>query len=65
MMMTPSQYTDTERVIVELLVAALTRTEFGKYYPDADVVIRWRRGKVLPVVEINRKVELNKPMPEG
>jgi hypothetical protein len=65
MMMTPSQYTDTERVIVELLVAALARTEFGKYYPDADVVIRWRHGKVLPVVEINRKVELKKPMPEG
>lgn len=66
--MTPRRYAEVERLVVESLLAALARTEFGKYFPDADVVTRWRHGKVLPVVEINRKVQVRKPdrpMPEG
>lgn len=56
--MSASEFIDMERAVALMLVAACSGTKFGLYYPDADVVIRWRHGKVLPVVEINRKVEI-------
>ncbi len=55
MEMTPEQWAETERRLVALLVAAAAATPFGHYYPDADVVIRWRDGVVLPDVDIRLK----------
>jgi len=56
--LTPGEYIATERMLAEIVIAALSCTEFGKYYPDADVTVRFRHSKVLPVIEINRKVDL-------
>jgi hypothetical protein len=57
--LTPGEYIATERMLAEIVIAAaLSCTEFGKYYPDADVTVRFRHGKVLPVIEINRKVDV-------
>ncbi len=63
--MTPQQWAETEQRLVALLVAAVGATPFGHYYPDADVVIRWRSGVVLPDVDIRvkRREKKNASMP--
>ncbi len=65
--MTPEQWAETEQRLVALLVAAAASTPFGNYYPDADVLIRWRDGAVLPDVDIRLKRKENKraSMPKG
>ncbi len=55
MQMTPQQWAETEARLVALLVAAVSATPFGRYYPDADVLIRWRNGIVLADVDIQLK----------
>lgn len=58
----PNQdFQDINSKLIKELIAACESTRFGLYFPEADIVIRFRGGKVLPVLEIRRKVEVKLP----
>jgi len=61
----PAQFARTEEMLVAALLAAVNQTPFGAYYPDADVTIRWRKGHVLPQIDLDRKPRVPAPMPKG
>lgn len=62
--LTSAEFVRTEQMVIAAILAAVTTTPVGAYYPDVDVTIQWRKGKPLPTVELvlKRKAELTAPM---
>jgi hypothetical protein len=64
-LITPEQFQIVEQEMRASILAAANSSCIGRYCPNADVVLRWRHGQLLPDVDINRKVTEARPMPRG
>jgi len=40
-----------------MVVAALLQTRVHEFYPDADVIVRIRKGNILPQIDIQDRIK--------
>lgn len=54
-----AQFVAAKLALAALVVAALLQTRVHEFYPDADVIVRIRKGTILPNIEIQDRVQSN------
>ncbi len=55
----PADFLAAKIAIVALILATIAQTRVHEFYPDADLIIRIRKGNILPNVEIQDRVHSN------
>jgi len=51
-----AQFIAFKVALAAMVVAALLQTRVHEFYPDADVIVRIRKGTILPEIDIQDRV---------
>lgn len=55
-MFSPAEFLAAKIAIIALVLTALAQTRVHEFYPNADLIIRIRKGSILPNVEIQDRI---------